>query len=148
MSHPKQFLAALAGALLAGCGGNSVDPSSGPPVSAYVGSYQGRFGRSLSNNESPNELASLTFTIASDGTITGSGSSNVMGSFVIASGDFIHAGGQVTLDFVYIPTGSQTEETEQFSGKLRIVQNGELTGSLNLTGGNPNWPAAFALDKT
>lgn len=79
--------------------------------SIYAGSYSGSYGG--------DDNGSYTFTIAKDGTITGSGKSNVFGTQLVITGTLGNAGGQaVLLQGTIGPFG--------FTGTLTAT--GQLTG--------------------
>ncbi len=116
--------ASLGAVVLAGCGGGggNNDSSSTPTNSPFAGNYVGTF-----NTTNP-QSGTLNVTVATNGTLTGSGHNNTSGQDETVSGSINNAG-TVNVTFTY-PTFSASA-----SGIVAATSNGHIAGTLTQSGG-------------
>ena len=108
----------------AGCGGGggNDNSSSTPTNSPFAGSYIGTF-----NTTNP-QSGTLNVTVATNGTLTGSGHNNTVGQDETISGTITNVGA-VNVTFTY-PTFSASA-----SGTVAVASNGHLAGTFTQSGG-------------
>ncbi len=105
-----------------GCGGGGGGSSTPATSSPFAGNYVGTF--STSNSQS----GTLNVTVATNGTLTGSGHNNTIGQDETASGSVTNAGA-ANVTFTY-PSFSAS-----VSGTVAFASNGHLDGTLAQSSG-------------
>lgn len=130
MKNPRLLSIAAFAALLVGCGG-----SDGHSSKSFAGAYSGSFAQS---DPSPNSVSGqVAFTIANDGTITGTTTdSRYTGTGTVASGSKVDKDGDVTLIVTYSGASPvvTTTQSGSFDGQGTSIVTGTLTeaGESNL----------------
>ena len=116
--------ASLGAFALAGCGGGGGNDNSSPTTtnSPFAGTYVGTFR--TTNPQS----GTLNVTVASNGTLTGSGHNDTIGQNETISGSVTNAGA-TSVTFTY-PTFSASA-----NGTVAVASNGHLDGTLTQSSG-------------
>jgi hypothetical protein len=123
------MVGAMAGMVLAGCGGSN--SSSDPLPSIYAGTWSGSWSGPLSNDG-----GTLTFAVSADGSLSGSMSraGNIAGSI---SG-IINSTGKLTATTAFPTSGNFI-----ISGQV-VAQPGILSGSFNYSWLGENYTGTFS----